>query len=61
MQAAQPYGGKGYALLLAHCCALSRLDAAKPSPFQRLAEEVGDDLARLLVTSLAPRAARRVA
>jgi hypothetical protein len=45
-------GRRGHALLLAHCSAVSRLEEARPRAFERLEEQVGGDLARLLVNAL---------
>ena len=52
-------GGRGSDLLLAHCSALTRVDAIRPPAFRRLEQEVGGDLARLLVVALAGRRSRR--
>ncbi len=60
--AAPPTGRRGHALLLAHCSAVSRLEEARPGAFERLEQQVGGDLARLLLNALAPgRDAQRVA
>ena len=57
---AQCGGTNGSDRLLAHCSALSRLDQTRPSAFQRLEDEVGDDLARLLLAALTPRQPQRI-
>jgi hypothetical protein len=51
--AAPSSGRRGHALLLAHCSAVSRLEEARPDAFKRLEQQVGGDLARLLLTALA--------
>jgi hypothetical protein len=45
-------GNRGNRLLLAHCEALDVVSEELPGSFERLAEEVGADLARLLVFAL---------
>lgn len=55
-----PLGGRGAELLLAHCDALTGVDAA--TAYERLEESVGRDLARMLVGALArPRDRMRLA
>jgi hypothetical protein len=44
---------RGTALLLAHCEVLEQLGADRPGGYERLVEEIGDRLARLLVFALA--------
>lgn len=51
--ATPPDGGTGVDLLLQHLTALDRLAEPRPAPFDRLAAELGTDLARLLVDALA--------
>jgi hypothetical protein len=46
-------GGRGTALLLVHCRALTRVDDARVPAFRRLELAVGCDLARLLTGALA--------
>jgi hypothetical protein len=46
-------GGRGPALLLEHCIALTRVDDARPPAYRRLEQAVGGDLARMLVGALA--------
>jgi hypothetical protein len=43
--------GRGARLLLLHLTALTRVDDP-PTPFERVADEVGPELARLLVGAL---------
>jgi hypothetical protein len=45
-------GGRGIALLLRHVDALDRLAEQRPSAFDRLAAELGVELARMLVSAL---------
>jgi hypothetical protein len=54
-----PQGERGSELLLAHCSALHRAADSRPSAFHRLEQAVGDDLARLLVRTLAARRTER--
>ena len=51
-------GAHAAELLLAHCAALSALEAREPRPpvFERLRELVGDDLTRFLVFGLTSQA-----
>jgi hypothetical protein len=51
-----PTGAHVPARLLAHFC---EVDAARPSAYTRLQEELGDNLARVLVFALAPPQGRR--
>jgi hypothetical protein len=51
--------GRGTDLLLAHCDALTRVEDIGPSALRRLEQELGADLARLLVVALAGRRRRR--
>lgn len=44
---------RGALLLLEHCAALERFDAARPQAFERLEEILGGELARRLVIALA--------
>jgi len=48
-------GGRGSDLLLEHCAALTRVGAVRQPAYHRLEQEVGGDLARLLVGALAGR------
>jgi phage FluMu protein gp41 len=52
-RAAPTTGERGSDLLLRHCDALTNVE--RPRAYERLEELVGDDLARMLVTALAPR------
>jgi hypothetical protein len=45
--------GRGAVLLLEHCAAIERFDAARPRAFVRLEAAVGSRLARLLLGALA--------
>ncbi len=56
MQTTKPHTGRGDALLLAHCAAGT---VARVSAFARLELEVGDELARLLVSALTSPQGRR--
>jgi hypothetical protein len=56
-----PQGERGAELLLEHCAALTRTEDLRPSAFLRLEEELGNDLARLLVDALAVGRGRRAA
>jgi hypothetical protein len=52
-------GGRGPALLLEHCTALTRLEDVRPPAYNRLEHALGDELARFLVVALAgPRRER---
>ena len=51
--AAPSTGKRGSALLLRHCRSLTEVE--RPSAYDRLEEAVGEDLARMLVSALAPR------
>jgi len=53
-------GERGYALLLEHCVALTRVSPARTPAFERLEEALGGDLTRLLLVALARRRAARV-
>jgi hypothetical protein len=54
MEFAAPIPGeRGSDLLLRHCDALTDVD--RPTAYTRLEEAVGEDLARMLVSALAPR------
>ena len=53
-------GERGYALLLEHCAALTRVSPARAPAFERLEEALGGDLTRLLVVALARHRAARV-
>jgi hypothetical protein len=45
--------GRGAVLLLEHCAAIDRFDAARPRALARLEDAVGSRLARLLLGALA--------
>jgi hypothetical protein len=49
-------GGRGAQLLLVHCDALTGVEDA--TAYERLEEQVGHDLARMLVAALARRRVR---
>jgi hypothetical protein len=49
MSVIQPHRIRGAALLLRHCAVL---DEGRPSAYARLEEQLGDDLARMLVRAL---------
>ena len=51
--AAPSTGERGLDLLLRHCDALTDVD--RPPAYARLEEQVGEDLARMLVGALSPR------
>jgi hypothetical protein len=51
--------GRGSDLLLQHCAALTRVDAVRQPAYHRLEEELGGDLARMLVAALAGRRPRQ--
>jgi len=53
-------GGRGPALLLDHCAALTRVEDARPPAFLRLEQAVGGELARMLVVALASGRGARV-
>ena len=53
-------GERGYALLLEHCVALTRVSPARAPAFERLEEALGGDLTRLLLVAHARRRAARV-
>ncbi len=53
-------GERGYALLLEHCAALTRVSPARTPAFERLEEALGGHLTRLLLVALARRCAARV-
>ena len=46
-------GERGSDLLLRHCYALTNVE--RPQAYERLEELVGEELARMLVSALAPR------
>ena len=54
-------GGRGADLLLTHCTALTGTDAARLPAFMRLEQQLGGELARMLVVALAGRRRERVA
>jgi len=56
MSVFQPPSLRGAELLLVHCAAVSE---ERPSAYVRLQRELGEPLARLLVTALAGRQGRR--
>ena len=51
--AAPSTGKRGSDLLLRHCQSLTEVE--RPSAYARLEEQVGEELARMLVSALAPR------
>ena len=54
-------GGRGVDLLLTHCTALTASDAARLPAFARLEQQLGGQLARMLVAALAGRRRERIA
>jgi hypothetical protein len=56
MTRTKPQPHRGASLLLLHCAAVTD---ERPSAYSRLEDEVGDDLARLLVFALVGRQGRR--
>jgi hypothetical protein len=56
MCSTRPYPKRGAALLLSHCAAL---DDERPDAYERIEQEVGPSLARLLVVALTPDQGRR--
>ena len=50
---------RGADLLLAHCCLLGRLEDTRPPVSARLEQELGPELARLLLHALALGQRRR--
>lgn len=52
---------RGIGLLLAHCAAVERLEQVRPSATERLEDELGPELARLLTGALTPRRRRLAA
>jgi hypothetical protein len=57
--ASLPHGERGAVRLLEHCTALTRVADHRIPAFVRLEEEVGGELARLLVGALAGRRGAR--
>jgi hypothetical protein len=55
-----PQGERGYELLLEHCAALTRTAVPRLPAFVRLEQQVGNELARMLVGALIPRRVQRV-
>ncbi len=53
MTAERDEGRRGAELLLEHCAVLERLDEGRQPVGQRLEQELGGELARLLVRALA--------
>jgi hypothetical protein len=53
MNAAAPQPTRGLSLILEHCARLKSFEHVRPSPAFRLEQQVGDDLARLLISALA--------
>ena len=51
-------GERGYKLLLEHCAVLDLTGDARPPALLRLEQELGGELARLLVGALAARRGR---
>jgi hypothetical protein len=60
ISASPPHGERGYELLLEHCAALTRTSSARTPAFERLEQELGGELTRLLVVALARRRSARV-
>ncbi len=56
MSVFQPHPTRGAGLLLVHCAAL---EPSRPSAYARLVDEIGGDLAQLLVVALAGGQGRR--
>jgi hypothetical protein len=54
-----PQGERGYELLLEHCTALTRTADSRPPAFVRLEQQLGNELARMLVGALVPRRVQR--
>jgi hypothetical protein len=57
--ASLPQGERGYELLLEHCAVLDPPRVPRPPALLRLEQELGGELARLLVGALAARRRRR--
>jgi hypothetical protein len=57
--ASLPQGERGYELLLEHCTVLDLPADPRPPAFLRLEQELGGELARLLVGALAARRGRQ--
>ena len=55
-----PQGERAPALLLEHCDVIDRSAEPRPPAFLRLEEELGNELARLLVGALAGRQNQRL-
>ena len=53
MTADTPQTGRGPTLILEHCARLSREEHARPAAVARLRQAIGEELARLLLHSLA--------
>jgi hypothetical protein len=53
MNAAPPQHTRGLSLILEHCARLNSSERGRPSALFRLEQQVGDDLARLLMSALA--------
>jgi hypothetical protein len=59
--ASLPQSERGSELLLEHCAVLTGPDESRPPALLRLEQELGGELARLLVGALAARRGRRLA
>lgn len=53
MTAGMPQRGRGPTLILEHCARLSSEEHARPAAVVRLRQAIGEELARLLLRSLA--------
>jgi hypothetical protein len=53
MDAATPPPSRALALILEHCASLNSLEHGRPTAVIRLRQEIGEELARLLLTALA--------
>jgi hypothetical protein len=51
--AASPQTSRALALILEHCARLNSIEQGRPTAVIRLRQQIGDELARLLVTALA--------
>ena len=53
MTAGTPQGSRGLTLILEHCARLNSDEDARPAAVARLRQSIGEELARLLLRSLA--------
>ena len=58
--ASSPQDERGSELLLEHCAVLARVSSSRTPAVERLEQELGGELTRLLVVALARRRAARV-